>query len=463
MLPEVYKLQSINPRNKYKAKIHMDDGLVRINFTLNKMISKFIRTSQKLNLDYVTSFAKFGNVLLGRYQTNWKQVLHEHFPESVNTEVVKPAQDCALAEKFLRGINLFLIRTLNKKKPRDCQYNYLAPGGDHGVHKELLTSPLDHLHRFEEMLRITKLLPEGDIPMPNAALQVQWFYMSFLCSDHAEYVRSGRKLSDEMLQPLSKYFKSIFLARISNGSIQRKLDEQLCLAAKCKLHHELKERYREKLKRLSESREPHSSRRYQDKQGRRSNCNGRPTCYGDCCRFEAHRSGYKDSCGYRKAPLKDGKFNRPCHLHGANSKHSYNKCHQNPKNRACTNDSSNYVKKGTHDVHYHDGCCQGSNNELLVSCMSPAPSSDELSANKSGRNCTPENYHLDSFHIPKKRKVGNVGHKSPENNALVEAGISQDLDAIFDNDITMDLFLKALQDDPGLSMRNTNSAFKFKN
>jgi hypothetical protein len=91
------------------------------------------------------------------------------------------------------------------------------------------------------------------------------------------------------------------------------------------------------------------------------------------------------------------------------------------------------------------------------------PSNDKLSVNESGGNCTPENYHLDSFHIPKKRKVGDVGHRSPENNALVEVGISQDLDAIFDNDLTVDLFLKAFQEDPSLSMHDTNDAFKFKN
>jgi hypothetical protein len=78
------------------------------------MISEFIRASENSNLDCVTSFAKFGNVLLGRYQTNWKQVLHKHFREPVDPEVAKPAQDCALAENFLRAINLFLICTLNK-------------------------------------------------------------------------------------------------------------------------------------------------------------------------------------------------------------------------------------------------------------------------------------------------------------------------------------------------------------
>jgi hypothetical protein len=114
-------------------------------------------------------------------------------------------------------------------------------------------------------------------------------------------------------------------------------------------------------------------------------------------------------------------------------------------------------------VHYHDGRRNGSNDELLVSCTSHTPSNSELSANKSGGNHIPENYHLDSFHIPKKRKVGNVGHKSPENNALVEARISQDLDAIFNDDVPVDLFLKAFQEDPSLSMHNTNDTFKFKN
>jgi hypothetical protein len=222
VLPKVYKLQSNNPCNKYKAKIRKDNGQLEIKFILNKTISEFIHASGKLNLDYIASFAKFNNVLLGRYQTGWKQVLYKHFPEPVNPEVIKPAQDCALTKNFLRAIKLFLIRTLNKKNSKDCQFNYLAPSGDHGILKELLASPLDHLHCFEEMLCITKLLPKGNHPPPNAALQVEWFYMSFRCSDHMEYVHSGHKLNDETLQILAKYFKSIFLNHLSNDLIQRK-------------------------------------------------------------------------------------------------------------------------------------------------------------------------------------------------------------------------------------------------
>jgi hypothetical protein len=46
VLPKVYKFQSNNLRNKHKAEIHKDDGLLRIKFTLNKTISEFIRASK---------------------------------------------------------------------------------------------------------------------------------------------------------------------------------------------------------------------------------------------------------------------------------------------------------------------------------------------------------------------------------------------------------------------------------
>jgi hypothetical protein len=123
--------------------------------------------------------------------------------------------------------------------------------------------------------------------------------MSFHCSDHAEYVRSWRKLSDETLHTLAEYFESIFLAQLSDGLIQRKHDEQLCAAAKHELCHELGECYRTKLKRLSESQEHHSSHRYQGERGSKS------TPYGNHRRFKAHCSSYKDSYQDCKAPLED--------------------------------------------------------------------------------------------------------------------------------------------------------------
>ena len=137
-LGDVYKLQSNNPHNKFKAEIHKDSGNLGIEFTLDKTIDDFIHGAEKVDLDYQGSFLEFENVLHGRYLTDWKQVLHEHFPEPVDPLIEVPSeQDRSSAINFKRAIDLFLIKTLNEKMPRDRQYIYLAPGGDHVFHKEL--------------------------------------------------------------------------------------------------------------------------------------------------------------------------------------------------------------------------------------------------------------------------------------------------------------------------------------
>ena len=62
-LNEIYKLQSNNLINNYKAEIPKDSGSLRIEFTLNQTITDFIRGAERVNLDYVQSFAELGNVL----------------------------------------------------------------------------------------------------------------------------------------------------------------------------------------------------------------------------------------------------------------------------------------------------------------------------------------------------------------------------------------------------------------
>ncbi len=57
---------------------------------------------------------------------------------------------------------------------------------------------------------LAELLPAGNINTPSAKLQVEWFYMTFHKTDRVEYVRSGRKLREENLQTLTKYFESIY-------------------------------------------------------------------------------------------------------------------------------------------------------------------------------------------------------------------------------------------------------------
>ena len=95
------------------------------------------------------------------------------------------------------------------------------PGGNYNVRKALAMKALDHLHRWEEMLRVAELLPEGDLEKPAASLSVEWFYMTFHRTDRAEYVRSGRKLREETLKLLAEYFESIYDSRLSEGLVPR--------------------------------------------------------------------------------------------------------------------------------------------------------------------------------------------------------------------------------------------------
>jgi len=129
-------LQSNDPRNKYKAEIPKDSGGLGIEFTLDRTITEFIRGAERVNLDYVQSFAEFGYVLQGRLISNWKQVLDDYFPEPADPESVSPDHDPSTADSFKRAIKLFLKHTLNEPKPRDRQWIYMMPGGDYGVRKD---------------------------------------------------------------------------------------------------------------------------------------------------------------------------------------------------------------------------------------------------------------------------------------------------------------------------------------
>ena len=54
--------------------------------------------------------------------------------------------------------------------PRDRQCIYLQPSGDYVFQKPMIQPPLEHLQRFEKMLRLAEALPEGDTPKPNNVL-----------------------------------------------------------------------------------------------------------------------------------------------------------------------------------------------------------------------------------------------------------------------------------------------------
>ena len=180
--------------------------------------------------------------------TDWNHVLATNFPEPANSEDVPPEHDRSSASNFNRTIEDFLKRHLKEKKPRDRQYIYMAPGGDYGIHKDLMMSPMNHLHRYQEMLRIAELMPAGDIPTPNEALQVEWFYMTFHKNDRSEYVQSGCQLEDEKIVSLTEYFERLFHAHLLNDTLVKKREEQIRQSTQSKLRHNLEERYKCKLR-----------------------------------------------------------------------------------------------------------------------------------------------------------------------------------------------------------------------
>ncbi len=228
-LSEVYKLQRNNLQNKSHVEIHKDNWKYGIEFTVNKTIPKFNKGAEKCDLNWSDSFVEFKNVLQGHHKTAWKhQVLHEHFPEPVNAMVLVPAtQDCSLDESFHQGIQLFIQKTLNKKKPRDRQYIYMQPGGDHIFQKPMMQLPVNHLWQFKEMIWMAEALPAGDMHPPNKALQLEWFNKSFHKEDRAKYVESGWRLSNKMLESAAEYFENIFNSQVADGSLEKKCEHQI--------------------------------------------------------------------------------------------------------------------------------------------------------------------------------------------------------------------------------------------
>ncbi len=99
---------------------------------------------------------------------------------------------------------------------------------------------------------MAEVLPAGDMHPPNKALQLEWFYMSFHKEDRAKYTESGQRLSNETLKSVAEYFKNIFNLQVADGSLAKKCKRQIEQCVRCKMKHELRKRYNEKVHRVVE-------------------------------------------------------------------------------------------------------------------------------------------------------------------------------------------------------------------
>ena len=98
-----------------------------------------------------------------------------------------------------------------------------------------MTKPINHLCRFEEMLCSAKALPAGNMPVPNDALKIEWFYMSFRQEDRTRYLESGRRLCNKTLATVTEYFDNIFNLQMADGSLTKKGENQSEFRAKSEL------------------------------------------------------------------------------------------------------------------------------------------------------------------------------------------------------------------------------------
>ena len=167
-------------------------------------------------------------------------------------------------------MRIFVCTILDSETPRDVQYVYLAPGGDHRILKDLLTAPRDHARRFKEMLRIAELLPPGEAQPPSDKLAVQWYYMTYHRADRAEYVKSGKKLAAKTIETLTAYFQSLFAQRKNDGTLERAEVDRIRNRAKRTLASDLRDK-REARRTNHARRESRERRRYD---GHRSYCRG---------------------------------------------------------------------------------------------------------------------------------------------------------------------------------------------
>jgi hypothetical protein len=117
---------------------------------------------------------------------------------------------------------------------------------------------------------MAEALPAGDMHLPNKALQLEWFYMSFHKEDRAKYVKSGQRLCDKMLKSVTEYFKNISYLKVAGGSLARKHKCQIKQHVRRKVLHELRQRFDEKVRHVTE--QPHGGDDCHSRRGNKYYC-----------------------------------------------------------------------------------------------------------------------------------------------------------------------------------------------
>ncbi len=63
-----------------KAEVHIDSGLLGLEFFYKKTLHDFMHTGTKLDWSWEETFSELVNVLAGSYKTAWHKVLADNLP-----------------------------------------------------------------------------------------------------------------------------------------------------------------------------------------------------------------------------------------------------------------------------------------------------------------------------------------------------------------------------------------------
>ncbi len=182
------------------------------------------------------------------------------------------------------------------------------------------------------MLCSAEALPAGDMPAPNNALKIEWFYMSFHQEDRNRYLESGQRLCDKTLATVAKYFDNIFNLQMADGSLTKKREKQIEFCAKCKLRHKMAKRYNNKICHFVNQRYGRDNRLHERGHSHQQAFDkSRPYKRNDRDKNHYRRNNRTHKTLPKR---KDKAFEgQPCHIHGLKSQHSFDKCYKNPRNQ----------------------------------------------------------------------------------------------------------------------------------
>ena len=314
-----------------KEEVPIYGGDLGMEFLLSKTIPEYNSALERLGWSWADAFDQFERVLEGPPRTAWLEVVDLH-PDLKNLHEAG----------FKEAIALLIKKLLNNATPRDQQWIYMAPGGEKSFYRDILTSPTDHLRRFNEIIRISKSLPAGNIADPSERLQVQWLYMSYHQKDREKYVESGKVLGNETLETLTAYFQAIHDQKVASNTLVRK-PQETTKKNDDRAKNNGSRRHSSSRGRSNDRRPDYRDGRYDHRDRDRGRERYRDRRDAPRRNRDDHRS--RDGNGRSRTSSSASKTTKaaianPCHEHsrdGHPARHTWAECSSNPKNKKSTN------------------------------------------------------------------------------------------------------------------------------